>query len=585
MFNHYRKLALIGGLVSLIAAHGGFPSAAYANLGECAQPFSTGADPSASDCLSILSTAVGNSACQDQNPCVCAPKGTLPARATDALICLNASVGAPATLACPCTDLRDAAYQFTPASDVANPNITSCFTATDYIGAFPQGDSPATGDWSTGWTIDLHGNNTVWEPASGGTLAGGTPSANGTCPTGTTDIGDTNLPAGFTGSMDICELDARYSTDGSTITLTNDNVYSLNSGGSQGTVIGDGDAAGKTPGTSADVTLVIEPGTLILGDTSEALAISRGANIESNGTAADPVVLGSLTWFNDWVAGGDGSCGRGEWGGLVVTGFGVQNTGAAEVQAEGFLSPFFWGGTDNTDDSGAITYTVVRCAGFDIDGNGNELNGITLFGIGRNTTINHIQVHNNDDDGVEWFGGEVCVTHIVNTGIADDSLDTDLGFIGGAQFAISRQAADEADRGFEMDSGIGLSPASAPIFANTTVMNSAATIGTTQGLNIGSGMGGYFYNGLQQNAEGSGIDVENGTLAITGGVLGDPNDGTLQIHNYVLFNPTAAVGDLEGSSGSTTVDATTWYDADSNNRKGVDPTISSTGYPGSPSNP
>lgn len=583
MFRNYRSLAIVGGFLLLTAAQGATPGAVHANLGECAQPFSAGGDPSASDCLAILSTAVGNDDCRGLSPCVCAPKGTLPARATDALICLNASVGAPATLACPCMDLRDAAYQFNPATDVANPNIQSCFTATDYIGAFPQGESPATGDWSTGWTIDLHGNTTVWEPASGGTLAGATPSADGNCPTGTTDIGNTNLPAGFAGSMDVCELDARYSTDGSTITLTNDNVYSLNSGGSQGTVIGDGDAAGKTPGTSANVTLVVEPGTLILGDTTEALAIARGSKMEFNGTAVDPIVLGSQTWFNDWLAGGDGSCGRGEWGGLVITGFGVQNTGAAEVQAEGFLSPFFWGGTDNADDSGTMTYTIVRCAGFDIDGNGNELNGITLFGVGRNTTINHIQVHNNDDDGVEWFGGEVCVTHIVNTGIADDSLDTDLGFVGGAQFTVTKQT-DEADRAFEMDSGLGLSPASAPIFVNTTAMNSAAVVGTTQGLNIGSGMGGYFYNGIQQNAEGAGIDIENGTLAITGGVLSDPDDGTLQIHNYVIYNPTAAQGELEGSSGSVTADTITWYDADPNNRKGVDPTISSTGYPGSPGN-
>lgn len=573
MFRNYRSLAIVGGFLLLTAAQGAIPSAVHANLGECAQPFSAGGDPSASDCLAILSTAVGNDDCRGLSPCVCAPKGTLPARATDALICLNASVGAPATLACPCTDLRDAAYQFTPATDVVNANIQSCFTATDYIGAFPQGESPATGDWSTGWTIDLHGNTTVWEPVSVGTL--------NSCPAGTTDIGDQVLPAGFTGAMDVCQLAARYSTDGQTITLTNDNIYRLGGAANQGTIIGDGDAAGKTPATVANVTLVIPEGTLILGDTTEALSISRGSQVQVNGTAANPVMMGSLTWFNDWVAGGDGSCGRGEWGGFVVTGFGVQNTGAAEVQAEGFLSPFFWGGTDNADDSGDISYLVVGCAGYDIDGNGNELNGITLFGIGRNTSIDHIQVHNNDDDGVEWFGGEVCVTHIVNTGVADDSLDTDLGFVGGAQFTISKQADDEADRGFEMDSGLGLSPKSAPVFVNTTTMNSpSAVVGTSQGLNIGSGMGGYFYNGIQQNAEGAGIDIENGTLAITGGVLSDPNDGELQIHSYVINNTT----NFEGSSGSVTADTTTWYSADPNNRT-VDPTISSTGYPGSPGNP
>ncbi|HET9063019.1 MAG TPA: hypothetical protein VFO62_07000, partial [Candidatus Binatia bacterium] len=255
MFRNYRSLAIVGGFLLLTAAQGVTPGAVHANLGECAQPFSAGGDPSASDCLAILSTAVGNDDCRGLSPCVCAPKGTLPARATDALICLNASVGAPATLACPCTDLRDAAYQFTPAADVVNANIQSCFTATDYIGAFPQGESPATGDWSTGWTIDLHGNTTVWEPVSVGTL--------NSCPAGTTDIGDQALPAGFTGTMDVCQLDARYDTDGQTITLTNDNIYRLGGAANQGTVIGDGDAAGATAGTVANVTLVVPEGTLI----------------------------------------------------------------------------------------------------------------------------------------------------------------------------------------------------------------------------------------------------------------------------------------------------------------------------------
>jgi hypothetical protein len=585
MFRNYRSLAIVGGLVLLAAAHAGLPGSAHSNLGECSQPFSAGADPSASDCLSILSTAVGNSDCQGLHPCVCAPKGTLPARATDALICLNASVGAPATLACPCMDLRDPTYAFNPATNVANPNIQSCFTATDYIGAFPQGTSPTTGDWTKGWTISLHGNKTIWKPATVGTLNGATPSANGSCPTGTTDIGDTNLPPGFSGSMDICQLAARYNTPGQTITLTNDNVYRLGGAASQGTFFGDGDAAGKTPATAVETTLIIEPGTVILGGPTEALAITRGSNIQAPGTPDNLIMFSSLTWWNNWVNGGDGDCNAAEWGGLVVTGFGVENV-VGEPTAEGFLNPFFWGGTDNADNSGTITYSIVQCGGFDIDGNGNELNALTMFGLGRNTTINHVQVHKNADDGFEWFGGEVCATHLVATDIFDDNLDTDLGFTGGVQFALVKQGDEEADRGYEMDSTIAAVPASSPQFVNITVMNSAATVGTTQGINIGTGTGGYFWNSIQQNAEGAGIDIENGTLGVTAGVLGNPNDGTLQIHNYVIYNPAAAAGEIELSSpAAPATDGETWYDANPLNRRGLDPTISSTGYPGSPGNP
>ena len=95
-----RRKILPFAAIALAGAMALSSGAAHANLGECSQPFSAGADPSASDCLFILSSAVGNSTCD--NPCICAPKGTLPARATDALLCLNYSVGAgtPAFIAC-----------------------------------------------------------------------------------------------------------------------------------------------------------------------------------------------------------------------------------------------------------------------------------------------------------------------------------------------------------------------------------------------------------------------------------------------------------------------------------------------------
>jgi hypothetical protein len=590
-------LALVGGLLLLTAAQGGLPGVAHANKGECSQPFSGGGNPSASDCLSILATAVGNSNCEGLNPCVCAPKGTLPARASDALICLNKSVGAPATLACPCADLRDSAYAFTPASDVPNVNVQSCFTATDYIGAFPQGESPDTGDWTLGWTIDVHGNNTVWAPV-------GTPTATGTCPTGTALVTpgptSTSLPAPFAGQMDICELQANYTTDGQTITLTNDNIYVVNNDGSQGTKVGDGDAIGSTAGTVVNVTLEIEEGTLILGDGDEALAITRGSQIIANGTAANPIVMGSRTWFNDWVGGGDGTCDDQEWGGLVVTGFGVENE-AGEPVAEGFLVPFYWGGTDNNDDSGSLEYTLVRCGGFEL-GAANELNGITIFGVGRQTEMNHLQVHKNFDDGIEWFGGENCVTQAVVTDVGDDSFDTDRGYSGALQFGLAIQdpVDNRGNRGFEMDSGTGL-PASAPNFANVTIVNNPNALGNdaspSQGINVGSGMDGYFFNIVQYNARDTGIDLENDILAAKAGVLGNPTDGTLRMLNMIVHNPNTGdpepgpagtdINNVEVSSGTVDTDAqaVTFFDADPDNRRGVDPTISATGYPGSPVNP
>jgi hypothetical protein len=76
-----------------------FVSAA-AHAQPCAQPLTSGSEPTASDCLFILKAAVGTESCSPE--CVCAPTGTLPIKATDALLCLNAAVGSPDLLDCPC---------------------------------------------------------------------------------------------------------------------------------------------------------------------------------------------------------------------------------------------------------------------------------------------------------------------------------------------------------------------------------------------------------------------------------------------------------------------------------------------------
>jgi hypothetical protein len=594
MLNRHCKFAAACSVLLLAAALGLAPRSARADLGQCAQPFSPGADPSASDCLFILKAATGSATCDD--PCICAPKGSLPVRATDALICLIASVGAPASLNCPCTDLRAPAYQFTPNPDVVDASIRSRFVATDYIGAFPQGVSPTTGDWTKGWTLGLHGNNTVWEPADGGTLNGAVPSANGACPTGTTDIGNTNLGGGFAGSMDICQLNARYAVNGQTITLTNDNVYRLGGPANQGTIFGNGDALGKTPATSANTTLVIEPGTLILGVETEALTITRGANLIVNGTAADPVVMESLTWFQDWVAGGDGSASDAEWGGLVISGFGVSNKcndpTTCDALAEGFINPVGWGGgsgpggtVDNNDDSGEIHYLVVSHGGFDLDGNGSELNGITFYGVGFATEVDHIMVNDNFDDSVEFFGGKVVATHVVGFSAGDDTFDSDNGWHGGVQFGLIKQETDLADRGFESDNSADSlgTPKTQMTYANITILGASdggPTL-TPEGMHLRRATGAFLWNGIVQGSERSCIRVDGNTLTASAGVLANPDDGILQIHNYVVNCTT----NLEGTGGDTTPNVTTWYDADTNNRRGVDPTVGPTGYPGDATNP
>ena len=397
----------------------------------------------------------------------------------------------------------------------------TAFVSTNYIGAFEQDSGE---NWTTGWTIDLNGNATVWEPAVA-------PVADGTCPAGTTAAGTQDLPASLGGgSMDLCQLNRRYNGDGLVLTLTNDNVYALASG-FPGTYIGNGDAADGDASNDVSVTLEIDAGTLIIGDNQEALVITRGSSIQALGTAADPIVMTSREQFDAWVAGGDGTSGRGEWAGLAIMGYAQSNEcgSPCDVNAEGNIGAY--GGTDDTDNSGTMRYVVIRHAGNDIDGNGNELNGLTFFATGSGTRSSFIQVHNGLDDGVEHFGATDFMDHVVLTGNRDDSFDWGQGYTGGVQFMVIKQAEDDADRGIEADNdgdAPDATPISRPVLANMTLVGSSgAADDTTIGVLLRRGTGAEIWNSiitgfdkcLDLDDDATFTRFENGDIAINNVVL------------------------------------------------------------------
>lgn len=114
-------VALVFGTATIHAHAGGAPPA-------CAQPLSTGAQPTASDCLFILKAAIGSETCLPA--CICAPKGTLPATATDALLCLQRAVGQPLELNCPCS-------QVTTSTTTDPTTTTTTTTSTTTLPAGP----------------------------------------------------------------------------------------------------------------------------------------------------------------------------------------------------------------------------------------------------------------------------------------------------------------------------------------------------------------------------------------------------------------------------------------------------------------
>ncbi len=182
----------------------------------------------------------------------------------------------------------------------------------------------------------------------------------------------------------------------------------------------------------------------------------------------------SVDQFEPWAAGtSDGTSGRGEWAGLAIMGFGDTNQcgpSPCNVNAEGNIG-FYGGDRSEQDDSGFLAYVVIRHAGNDIDGQGNELNGLTMFGAGAGTRASFVQVHQGLDDGVEHFGSADFMDHLVLTNNADDSFDWGQGYVGGAQFVLVIQASDAGDRGIEADNDENdpnAAPVSAPTLANMT---------------------------------------------------------------------------------------------------------------------
>lgn len=216
-------------------------------------------------------------------------------------------------------------------------------------------------------------------------------------------------------------------------------------------------------------TLRIEAGTVLRGMPASFIAIMRGSQIIAEGTAQKPVVFTSLA-----------SQGRkrGEWGGLVLNGNAPINRcrpGAAicEAISEGIkVREVKFGGNQPEDNSGTLKYVRVEFAGYPMAPD-NELNGITFNAVGSATTVEHIQVHMNADDGIEFFGGTVSAKYVVLTENEDDSLDWDMGWQGRVQFLIADQGPDQVDNGIEADnlqSPMNASPRSRPVISNMTLL-------------------------------------------------------------------------------------------------------------------
>ncbi len=370
-------------------------------------------------------------------------------------------------------------------------------------------------------------------------------------------------------------------------TWTADKIWILN----KPTFVGQDCGTDGTKAGCVQATLTIEPGTTILGQTQLSqgvrgayLVVSRGSMIMADATGGEarrPTAEEVIVFTSDKPR---GQRDRGDWGGLIINGAARTNAGD-EAQGEGDSG--FFGGTNDTDDSGILRGVRIEFAGDRVTPS-DELNGLALQGVGSGTTISYVQIHYNVDDGIEPFGGTVSVDHLVVTGIGDDSVDGTDGYRGFMQFVIGQQRGDEADNGMELSNDgedANASPQSTAVIANATMIggDEDQQSGEIQGPNGDRGVqfreGSHYrvYNSIFRDFGDAGFCVENaGTVVAANNRHAGPTDPQtpLSFEGNVLWNNQGGTGsdeNFEDCSGYSEAENKTFFNTAGFNNMLVDP--------------
>lgn len=342
------------------------------------------------------------------------------------------------------------------------------------------------------------------------------------------DDGGAVIPVDDTGTPAVdVRLSGQITSD---MTLTSDVIWELE---------------GRVTVTNG-ATLTIEPGTIIkafagTGANASTLIVARGAQINAVGTAAAPIIFTSVADNIDvgQVSGSNlDENDRGLWGGLLVLGNArVSLDGnATEAQIEGIPASDIngrYGGNDDADNSGSLAYISIRHGGALI-GEGNEINGLTLGGVGTGTSISNIEVVGNVDDGIEFFGGSVNASNLLVWAQGDDGLDIDQAYSGTIDNAVVA-LGDISDHALEIDGPEGSLEGMFTITNLTLIGNSNTENG--EYADYRDGAMGVTKNVLARNFKSdSDVELDNN------GVAQNFIDGKLSFENWVVdVNPANAI--------------------------------------------
>jgi hypothetical protein len=367
-------------------------------------------------------------------------------------------------------------------------------------------------------------------------------------------IGDSNIATVTVNINGSFILAGTYTSDK---TLTADKIWKL----SGRVFIADG------------ATLTIPAGTIIkaeggTGTDSSFICIARGGKIDAQGTADKPIIMTSVA-DDIQIGQKNGSnldaSNVGLWGGLLVLGKapGSFKNDVVEYQIEGIPAEEtngLYGGNDPADNSGVINYLSIRHGGTSI-GEDNEINGLTLGGVGTGTSISNVEVIGNQDDGIEFFGGTVNASNLLVWGQGDDGLDIDQSYSGTINNAIVI-ANSSSDHGLEIDGPEGSMEGSFKLENITLIGDESAANGEYADFRKGAlgSVNNLYAYGFQSgkdfelDAEADSASFEAGTLTFSNIEIVIPDGSSLtggDLFNDKSETPNAMFEDAKNLAGET----------------------------------